>query len=439
MANDTTRAGAAATGRPAIAAATLVPPAKPFPAAGRPADEVLAELRERKAGDADWRGGRVPLFVFKADDAVYELGRAAFVEYFAENALGAQRAFPSVRGLEQEVVAMALDLFHAPVGAAGFMSTGGTESIVLAVQAARNHARASRRDPAHRGNIVAAESVHPAFDKAAALMDLTVRRLPVGADWRADVAAIDAAIDADTIMVVGSAPCFPYGVIDPIEQLSALARRRGTWLHVDACVGGYLAPFVQRLGRPVPAFDFALPGVRSISADLHKYGFCPKPASTVLYRGADDAAHQPFVFDAWPSGLFATPTLVGTRPAGGVAAAWATMQHLGAAGYERIAGELMAAIDRYRAGIAAIDGLRVIGDPHLAIVAFGADGIDVYAVAETMAARGWQPGLLRKPRAIHRMMSMLHAGSMDAYLADLREAVARVRAGGAASGLQARY
>ncbi|HQP65774.1 MAG TPA: aminotransferase class V-fold PLP-dependent enzyme [Quisquiliibacterium sp.] len=406
----------------------LIPPATPFPAAGRSVDAVLGELRARKAGDVDWQGGRSPAFVFKAEDEVDRVGREAFVEYFAENALGGSSAFPSVKGLEQEVVAMALDLFRAPAGAAGFMSTGGSESILLAVHTARRFARARRGDARHHGNLVASETLHPAFDKAAALMDLEIRRVPVRSDLRADVAGIEAAIDADTILLVGSAPNFPYGMVDPIGELSEIAQRHDLWLHVDACVGGYLAPFAQRLGRPVPDFDFSLPGVRSISTDLHKYGFCPKPASTVLYRDAALAALQPFEFAGWPSGRFMTTTVVGTRPAGGVAASWAVLNHLGIDGYLRVAERLLNGVDAYRAGLSAITGIRIVGAPDLAIVAYGSNELDPYTIGLRMGERGWLPSLLRRPKAVHRMMSMLHVDTAAQYLADLRAVVDAVRA-----------
>lgn len=413
----------------------------PLPQHGRASDEIANELVQRKSKDADWQHGRVPLFVFRGDPSAYEVGRAAFNEYFTENALGAARAFPSVKAMEQEVIGMVLDLFHAPVGAAGFMSTGGSESIVLAVLACRNHARALRKDPMHRGNIVAAHSVHPAFDKAARMMDLEVRRVAVNEAFRADVVAIESAIDDDTIMIVGSAPCFPFGTFDPIDALSELAQRRSVWLHVDACVGGFLAPFARSIGREIPAFDFSLPGVHSISADLHKYGYCPKPASTVLYRSADLAAYQPFDFDQWPNGKFVTPTIVGTRPAGAVAGAWATMNYLGQDGYERLAKALLDSIDHYKQSINAIEGLAVLGDPELSIVAFGASTIDIFAVADAMHQRQWQPGLLQQPKAIHRMMSMLHVDSMDQYLADLRTVMKTVgdRGSGSASQSSASY
>lgn len=400
---------------------------KTFPNEGRLPSDVLAEVRSRKAGDADWRGGRVPLFVFKADETVDEVGRAAFNEMFVENALGAKRAFLSLGQMEREVVEMGLDLFRAPDGAQGFMTTGGTESIVMAVQAARNFARARRGDADHRGNLVIAETAHPAFDKAARLMDLAVRRIPAGADYRADAAALGAHIDQDTILLVGSAPCFPFGIIDPIAELSELALARDVWLHVDACVGGYLAPFVRDLGRPVPDFEMHLPGVASLSADLHKFGYTPKPASTVFYRDAAHAQHHGFDADVWPNGRFATTTIVGTRPGGAVAGAWAVLQHLGREGYRRLAGELMASIDRYRAGIAAIPGLFVIGDPHLSIIAVGSDEVDVFRVAELMAAKGWVPGLTQRPRGLHRMMSLLHVPSMDHYLEDLAACIREAR------------
>lgn len=408
---------------------------------GRPAADVLAEMRSFKTGDCDWPHGRAPLFVFKATDELYDLGRSAFFEFFSENALGGKRAFPSVKRMEDEVVEMALGLFHAPEAAQGFMSTGGTESIIQAVQTCRDWNRTRRGDARHRGNIVCAETAHPAFNKGAKLMDLEVRRVPVLPDLRLDLAALEAAIDADTIMIVGSAPNFPYGSIDPIAELGAVAERKRVWLHVDACVGGYLAPFVRMNGRDIPDFDFTVPAVASISADLHKFGFCPKPASTVFYRDADKAQHHSFDFSGWPNGRFVTGTLMGTRPAGGVAAAWATFQHLGVEGYRKIARDLMAFIDAYKQGIEGIPGLHVLGRPHLSIVAYGSHEVDVFRVAELMAEQGWLPGLVQKPKGIHRMMSMIHEPSLEEYLDAVRRALDRVRVEGSAAqaGLKATY
>ena len=394
-----------------------------FPATGRPRTEIDAALAAMTANDADWRGGRVPLFVFGAGQDVLDVGRSAFNAFFTENALGGSRAFPSVKRMEGEVVAMGLDLFNAPTGAAGFMTSGGTESIVLAVQAARDWHRARRADPTARGNLVLPLTAHPAFDKAARLMDLEVRRVALRPDLRADPVAMEVALDADTIMMVGSAPCFPYGVVDPIPDLAEVALRHNAWLHVDACVGGYFAPFARALGRPIPPFDLGVPGVGSLSADLHKFGFCPKPASTVFYADAAHAAMQGFDLDVWPNGRFATATLVGTRPAGGVAAAWAVINFLGCEGYTAIAERLLAMTDAYVAGIHDIPGMAVFGRPDLSIIGFGAAGRDMGAVAAGMSERGWVPGMLRDPPGLHMMMSLLHEPARPRYLADLRAAL----------------
>ncbi|MEQ1616252.1 MAG: aminotransferase class V-fold PLP-dependent enzyme [Hyphomicrobiaceae bacterium] len=411
-----------------------------LPVTGRPKDQILAEMREMKTKDIDWQHGRAPLFVFKATDELYEMGRDAYFEFFTENALGAKRAFHSVNRMQDDVVAMALGLFNAPDAAQGFMTTGGTESIIQAMQACRDWSRKQRKEPGLRGNIVAAETVHPAFDKGGKLMDIEVRRAPVGNDFRADPAAMEPLIDDQTIMLVGSAPCFPFGVIDPIVEIGKLAERRGLWLHVDACVGGYLAPFARMIGRDIPDFDFTVPAVNSISADLHKFGFCPKPASTVFYRSSELAEFHHFDFSNWPNGRFMTSTIVGTRPAGGVAAAWAAFQFLGQEGYKQIARDLMGFIDSYKAGISEIDGLKIHGRPHLSIVAYGSDEFDVFRVAEIMSAKGWLPGLVQKPKGIHRMMSMIHAPSRDEYLADVRAAVGVVRqAGSAEATIKATY
>ena len=405
-----------------------------FPTGRRGRDEVLAALAAMKKEDADWQGGRVPLFVFKGSDEASRLAQDAFNIFFAENALGRHRAFPSLQRMESEIVDMALDLFNAPEDATGFVTTGGTESIIQAVQTCRDYQRAKTGDDQHRGNIVLAYSGHPAFDKAAGLMDLEIRRVPCGSDYRADVPAMAAAIDEDTIMLVGSAPCFPYGVFDPIDELAEIARGREVWLHVDACVGGYLAPFARAAGRKIPDFDLSIEGVCSLSADLHKFGYAPKPISTLYYRSEVLAAYHGFETHNWPNGRFATTTIVGTRAGGAIAGAWALFQHLGREGYTAMASDLLAGVDVYRRGVSEIAGLYVLGDPELSIVAVGSDQLDVFRMAELMRESGWVPGLLQEPKALHRMMSMLHVGSMQDYLAALAEAARQCRGQTAPSG-----
>lgn len=399
---------------------------KSLPEGGRSWNDLEPQLDAFAADAIDWRHGRAPLFVFKATDTAYEVGRQAFFKFFTENALGGTRAFHGVKKMEDEVLEMGLSLFQAPEDGAGNMTTGGTESIFLAVKAARDRFRAAFPDRAGPLNVVAPFSAHPAFDKAGRAMDLDVRRIPLGADFRADVAAMAAAVDDRTMLLVGSAPCFSHGVVDPVDALGALALERDVWLHVDACVGGYMLPFIRRIGRPVPAFDFSVPGVRSISADLHKFGFCPKPASTVFYRDRADYERQIFDFEDWPSGRFVTPMLAGTRPGGAVAAAWAVFQHLGVAGYCEIAERLMAMTDRYLAGVRAIEGLEVWGRPHATLINFGSRRFDIFAVAEQMRDRGWLPGLTRTPKGMHMMMSLIHEEACDAYLGDLAAGVEAV-------------
>ena len=410
-----------------------------FPDSGRPRAEVMAQLKGMSAGDADWKRGRVPLYVFKATEEAAEVGREAFNAYFTENALGAKRAFGSLKRMEDEVVAMALDLFHAPAGAVGNMTTGGSESILMAVKAARDFARKQRGDKQHRGNLVLPASAHPAFNKAALLMDLEVRRVPVARDFRADPAAMAKIVDADTIMIVGSAPCFPYGVIDPIAELGAFAATKNLWLHVDACVGGYVAPFVRDEGYPVPDFDFAVAAVSSLSADLHKFGFAPKPASTVFYRDEERRAGQTFSIDEWPNGRFVTETLTGTRAGGAVAAAWALMQTLGRPGYRQIARDLMVMRDAYILGIEAIPGFRVYGKPHLTLLGFGNADLDMGKVAEGMQSRGWVPGMLKSPPGLHLMMSLLHAEARSDYLRDLAASAAEARTTAGKAKIEAVY
>jgi sphinganine-1-phosphate aldolase len=411
-----------------------------FPQGGSAWPDLQKRMGEMTADDADWRGGRVPLFVFRNDSDTYEVGRNAYFEFFTENALGRTRAFHSIGRMEEEVLDYGLDLFSAPEGAAGAFTSGGSESIFLAMKAARDAWRAGNGERREPLNLVMPITGHPAFDKAADAMDLQIRRAPLRPDRRVDVEALSRLTDARTIAIVGSAPCFPHGVIDPIAELSELAQAQGLWLHVDACVGGWLAPFFARIGRPTPAFDFRFPGVRSISADLHKFGFCPKPASTVFYRDRDDMQRASFKADAWPSGSFTTSTLLGTRPGGAVAAAWAVLNHLGVAGYEDAARRLGAMTDAYVAGLRAIDGIVLLAEPDFTIVNFGSETFDIHAVAKHMKARGWVPGLTRDPKGIHAMLSMLHEPAREAYLADLSDAVAKVRVEGSdGSGLEARY
>ena len=310
----------------------------------------------------------------------------------------------------------------------GAVSSGGTESILLAMKAYRDYARDRRgiADP----EIVAPVTAHAAFDKAAKFFDMPLVRVGIGADFTADLAAMADAVTDRTAVVVGSAPSFPHGVIDPIPELAALAAERGVGCHVDACLGGFIVPWAERLGYPIPPFDFRLPGVTSMSADTHKYGYAAKGTSVVLYRGKELRQFQFYTVTDWPGGLYLSPTLAGSRPGALSAECWAAMVSIGERGYLDAARRILATGARVRDGIAAIGGLRVLGDP-LWVIAFGAaDGLDVYQVMENMGHRGWSLNGLQRPAAVHIAITLRHTqpGVADRFLADLAASVAEVRA-----------
>jgi sphinganine-1-phosphate aldolase len=398
-------------------------PAPPtFPARGRPADELIAAIRDSRGDDADWRAGRTFSLVYNpADPELERLQEAVALEYLHENYLN-PFAFPSLLRMERDVVAMGADLLHGnPRG--GKLTSGGTESLFLAVQVARDHARTVRgiAEP----TIVVPATAHPAFAKASKYLDVTEVRVPVGEDGRADPTATAAALDERTALVVGSAPCYPYGVVDPIPDLAALAAERGALCHVDGCLGGWLLPFLEHLGEPIPPWDLRVEGVTSLSADIHKYGWCFKGASLLLHRDEDLLRLQYFLFDDWPGGLYGSATTAGTRPAAPIAAAWATIHHLGREGYLRLAAEVRDAASVFRAGIDAIPGLQVTGDPVPGILQVavddGDDGVDLGAVGDRMDDAGWH--LDRQQGGLHAILSPSHARSADDFLRDLRAAV----------------
>ncbi len=414
------------------------PTAPAFPAHGRPVDDLIAELRGGRGDDADWRQGRTFSLVYNAADPELErLQEAVATEYLHENYLN-PFAFPSLLRMEREVVAMGADLLHGnPRG--GKLTSGGTESLFLAVQVARDHAR-QRRGIA-QPTIVLPSTAHPAFAKACHYLDVEEVRVPVGADGRADVAATAAALGERTALVVGSAPCYPYGVVDPIPELAALAIEAGALCHVDACLGGWLLPFLERLDESIPPWDFRVDGVTSLSADVHKYGWCFKGASLLLHRDDDNLALQYFLFDGWPGGLYGSATTAGTRPAAPIAAAWATVTHLGLDGYLRLADRVRTAAQNMRAGIEAIEGLHITGNPVPGIMEIAADDPDggdasvgTAAVADVMDDRGWH--LDRQQGGLHAILSPSHLDATGQFLADLADAVT---SHGESRGVGARY
>lgn len=389
-----------------------------MPETGRAWTDVKADMTERGAKDAKWRDGRTAVYVFNAGEEIAAIQKEAYAAFMSENGLG-PLAFPSLAQMEKDVVSMGLGLLHGPDGSTGAMTSGGTDSITMAIKTARDYARANGK-ALGRANLVLPFSAHLAFDKAAHLMDVEIRRVPVKTDgtFEADPAAMRAICDADTIMMVGSAPNFPHGIIDPIEALSEIAVADGVWLHVDACVGGYFAPFARMNGVPVPAFDFELPGVHSMSADLHKYGYAAKGASTVLFRSEALFAHMPFDMKEWSGAPMKTPTLAGTRPGGAISAAWAVMNHLGVDGYKRLQGQVCATRERVAEGVKRL-GFEVLGNPLLGLIAFRHPDHHAFAIYGEIYRRGWFTSVTKQPPSLHLMLSPKHADFIDEYLIDL--------------------
>ncbi|HEY4069690.1 MAG TPA: aminotransferase class V-fold PLP-dependent enzyme [Burkholderiaceae bacterium] len=400
-----------------------------FPEVGQSRAALEAELTRMKAGDFDWTSGRVAAYTYYRDAELLDLSKAAYLAFFQENLLGT-RVFPSLVQIERDVIQMGRELFHAPHGD-GLFTSGGTESIFLACLAARERAFAQGFERSLRPQIVCCETLHGAFNKAALFLGMEVLRTPMRADFRADPALIESALSERTVMVAASAPSYAHGVFDPIEPIAALASARGLWFHVDACVGGFLAPFLADAGYPAPRFDFLVPGVTSLSADIHKYGMAAKGASLLVFGGATDREHTSFVFSEWPKGTYTTATFGGSRPAGPLASAWAVMKYLGRAGYAANLRTIMDTRARLAAGIQAIDGLEVLpGD--LCMLAYRGLGkrLDTDALAEQMGQRGWYVGRNARPKSIHLALNTVHARIVEPYLADLRSAVDAVRASG---------
>lgn len=391
--------------------------------------QLETALTDFSDGDARWRDLRTMVFVFNPGEDVLEVAKSAYAMYQSENGLGADSAFPSLKQMEDEVVSIGLDLLNAPPGACGNITSGGTESIFLALKTCRDLARSEGKDT-RDAEILVPRSAHPAFDKAASYLDLKVVRVPVDTNYLADSESMASRISTKTLMLVGSAPCFPYGLIDPIEKLNEIALRHGLWLHVDACVGGYFAPFAAMNGVDLPRFDFSLPAVCSISADLHKYGYAAKGASTIFHRTQAQREHQYFTCDAWPVGTMRTPTAAGTRAGGAIASAWAVMNYLGAQGYREKTRAVVDCRRRLSAAIEAIEALEVVGEPQLGLIAYTSREIDIFAVGEQLAEKGWFGPMLNEPPAVHLMLSPAHATVINDYIKDLEDSVALVTKSG---------
>jgi glutamate/tyrosine decarboxylase-like PLP-dependent enzyme len=388
----------------------------------------LTDLNRRE--EECWQDGFVSGAVYNGDQAHIDFLNQVYALNSQSNPLHAD-VWPSGTKFEAEIVAMTANMLHAQEAAeaevCGTVTSGGTESIMLAMRTYRDWAREERG--VTRPEIVAPTTAHVAFDKAAQYFNIRLKRIPVDGRFQADVAAARKAITRNTIALIGSAPAFPHGTIDPIAELSALALERGIGFHTDACLGGFVLPWAEKLGYPIPPFDFRLPGVTSMSADTHKYGYAAKGTSVVLYRTPELRRYQYFTATDWPGGLYFSPTFAGSRPGGLSAACWASLLAVGEEGYLDATRRILETADAIREGIESIPGLTVLGDP-LWVIAFTSPTLDIYRVLDEMTKRGWRLNGLHKPTAIHIAITLRHTQPCVAerFLGDLEAAVTAVEA-----------
>jgi len=401
-----------------------------IPAHGREKADIMSQLQAYKTGDLPWHSGRVMAYVYDPGSEVLDTARDAYMMYLCESGLDFT-TFPSVMRLEREVVRMIINLVRGDEEVVGNMTSGGTESILLAMKTARDWARENRPEITEP-EMILPRSAHPSFHKACAYFG--IKPVIVGFDpetFRADVDAMRAAINRNTLILVASAPGYAQGVIDPVTEIAALAREHGLWCHVDACVGGIHLSFMRKMGYPVPDFDFSIPGVTSMSTDMHKYGYAPKNASVVMYRNKDLRRYQFFACLQTTSYALINPTIMSSKTAGPMAGSWATLNKLGEDGYRNIVERTQKTAAALVAGINAIEGLRVLGKPDMCLFSFASDTVNLFQVAEEMGRRGWylQPQFSTafSPYNLHITVNQSSVGVEDALLADLREAVEQVR------------
>jgi glutamate/tyrosine decarboxylase-like PLP-dependent enzyme len=394
--------------------------------------DLRAEIFALRADDVDWTHGAFFNHWPEPSRNIYPQAMFITDVFFSDQWLGKYNVESTNRILAQ-VEGMVGDIIGVPDSGFVSLTNGGTESISLAVKTARDWARAERPE-VKKPRIVVPYSAHPAFNKAAHFFGLDVTRVPLTADWRVDVAALEAAVNDDAILIVGSTPCWPHGRVDPIPEIAELAEKHGLWLHVDACVGGFLLPFYEQIGQKLPIWDFRLPGVRSMSADLHKFGFTPPGMSSVSFRDESMRKHLVFEFSDWPTGPYATESLLGTRAARNAAAAWATMRQLGREGYLELARSVRDTTERFVAGISGINDLTVLSE-EAGLLVITSTSLDIFAVSSALREHGFPHGVIREPPGLHFTITPLEdRGPLDALLEAIIASVDDVRKGRIASG-----
>jgi len=402
---------------------------KIIPSEGQSFQKVLSEMKSFRKEDANYIDGRTWSLVYHLNEDHTEFLKKAHNLYFNENALNPM-AFKSLKKFEHEIVQMTGSLLNAGEDVAGTLTSGGTESCLLPVMAYRERALSKKRFKKIVPEMIVPKSIHVAWSKAAKYFGVKMVNTPLTSEFKMDVEVLKQKINRNTIMIVASAPSYPHGVIDPIEEIGEIAKTKKIPFHVDACVGGFILPFVEQIGYKLPLFDFRVPGVTSMSADIHKYGFAAKGASILIYRNMEYLKHQFFIQQDWPGGVFASPALLGTRPGGPIAAAWAAINALGQKGYQDIAYRTMITTKKLLKGINSIEGLAIMGRPHASLFGYCSTDpeLNIFAVGDVMDSKGWYIDRLQRPEGLHAMVTPAHENVADQYLYDLKKAVEQVRA-----------
>jgi len=392
-----------------------------FPEKGRSSSSLLEQIPILKEGDAWWELGKVFGFVYYPGNSYARVSEEYYCAYMYENTLNPS-TFPSLMDFEKEIVAMAAELMHGDKNVVGNVTTGGTESIFMAMKVAREVAR-EKSGRQNGFEMVLPETIHPAFLKACDHLSVKAVLVPVGEDKRADPEAIESAINENTILLACSAPCFPYGVVDPIARVAKIAKEHDLLCHVDACMGGFMLPFMEDMGYEIPQFDFRVPGVSSISLDAHKYGYAPKGNSIVLYKDRALRKKQFFVHTEWPGGIFASTTFMGSKSGGPQAGCWAIMKHIGKEGYRKIARDVMTTTKHLMEGINQFETLEIISDPNMSVMAFTSTKGDIFNIGDALEKKGWHLDRLQFPDALHITVTQLNIGKEESFLEDLAEIV----------------
>ncbi len=399
---------------------------KSLPQVGLSPEKVFQALEDLRVNDVAWREGRAFSLAYHAGAEAISVAEEAYRRFSGENALSTD-AFPSLRQIQSDVVAMAGSWLGATSDSAGFMTSGGTESILMAVKAARD--RLLKERAITQPNIVLPTSAHAAFDKACAYFGVESRRVAVGADWRADVSAMRTCVDSNTVLIVASAPQYPQGVVDDVTGIAQVAIDHNINCHVDACMGGVTLAYLSRLGEKIPAWNLQVPGVSSISVDLHKFGYTSKGASVIMYASKYLRSFQGFFTDNWLGGVYASSGMLGTKSGGAMASAWAVMHHLGEDGYLRLTREAREATLQIASFISSNDRLCLRAKPQTTLICFGAKdpaALNVFAVADELARHGWYVDRQAPPDSLHCTVNAIHHDKILQFTHDLQLAINEV-------------